>query len=129
MTTTAHWTTQMRGLLLVCAAYLAASASLGAQTAPVPAEPDTTTTEKKSETVQLSKFEVNTTQDTGYVANNTASALKTNEQLIRIPQAVTVVTRVPRSGSGTSGSGGSEITPTLEDVFIARTGHRFWEEE
>ena len=27
-----------------------------------------------------------------------------------------MVTRVPRSGSGTSGSGGSEITPTLEDI-------------
>jgi len=46
-----------------------------------------------SEIVRLSRFEVVTTQDRGYVANNAASALKTNQELMKIPQSVTVVTR------------------------------------
>jgi len=46
-----------------------------------------------NEVVSLSRFEVMTTQDRGYVANNAASALKTNQELMKIPQSVTVVTR------------------------------------
>ncbi|MBL9216607.1 MAG: TonB-dependent receptor [Opitutaceae bacterium] len=45
------------------------------------------------EILELSKFEVNTTQDKGYVAANTATGLKTRQELMRIPQSVTVVTR------------------------------------
>ena len=91
MTTTVPRAAHTRGLLLACAAFLSASVSLSAQTAPAPA--DAAATESKTEPVQLSKFEVNTTQNTGYVADNTATALKTNQELIKIPQAVTVVTR------------------------------------
>lgn len=78
--------------LITCAALIAATVQGQAQTAPA----DSTTPEaapEKKEVLQLSKFEVNTTRDTGYVANNTASGLKTNQALIEIPQSVTVVTR------------------------------------
>lgn len=41
----------------------------------------------------MTKFEVQTTQDKGYVANNSATGFKTNQELIKIPQSVTVITR------------------------------------
>lgn len=41
----------------------------------------------------LSKFEVSTTQGKGYVATNAATGFKTNQELIKISQSVTVVTR------------------------------------
>ena len=41
----------------------------------------------------ISRFEVTTTQGKGYVATNSASGFKTNQELIKIPQSVTVVTR------------------------------------
>jgi iron complex outermembrane recepter protein len=47
----------------------------------------------KDEAITLSRFEVTTTQGKGYVATNSATGFKTNEELIRIPQSVTVVTR------------------------------------
>lgn len=77
-------------LRLACA--LVAGAPLGslAQTAaPAPGSPAAANTEA----VRLSRFEVTTTQDKGYIANNTATGLKTNESLMKIPQSVTVVTR------------------------------------
>lgn len=43
--------------------------------------------------MSLSKFEVSTTQGKGYVATNSATGFKTNQELIKIPQSVTVVTR------------------------------------
>jgi iron complex outermembrane receptor protein len=55
--------------------------------------PAETTTDEKGTVVRLSKFEVVTTQDKGYVANNAATGFKTNQELIKIPQSVTVVTR------------------------------------
>lgn len=41
----------------------------------------------------MSKFEVISTQDKGYIANNLATAFKTKEELMKVPQSVTVVTR------------------------------------
>lgn len=41
----------------------------------------------------MSAFEVTSTQDKGYVSNNAATGFKTNQELIKIPQAITVVTR------------------------------------
>ena len=72
-----------------CAATLAAAASGFAQstTASAPAA------RPQSEAISLSKFEVVSTQDRGYVSNNSASGLKTNVELIKVPQSVTVVTR------------------------------------
>jgi len=43
--------------------------------------------------VVLSQFEVSTTQDKGYVTTNAATGFKTNQPLLNIPQAITVVTR------------------------------------
>lgn len=54
-----------------------------APSAPPPSEP----------VLNLSRFEVTTTQDKGYVANNAASGLKTNQELLKIPQSVTIITR------------------------------------
>lgn len=45
------------------------------------------------EILTLSKFEVVTTQNKGYVTTNAATGFKTNQELIKIPQAITVVTR------------------------------------
>lgn len=47
----------------------------------------------KEAEINLSSFEVVTTKDHGYVATNAASALKTNQELMKVPQAVNVVTR------------------------------------
>ena len=69
-------------ILVACAAIVAATSLTQAQTATNP-----------NEIVTLSKFEVTTTQDKGYVANNSATGFKTNEALIKIPQSVLVVTR------------------------------------
>jgi len=71
-------------MVAACAAFLAAI---------IPAWAQSTTTSgdsaNKDQVVNLSKFEVITTQDKGYVANNTATGFKTNEELIKIPQSVT----------------------------------------
>jgi iron complex outermembrane recepter protein len=88
MTTNPLRAAQTRGIFLACAAFLAASVPVLAQTT----APDSATP-PKGETLQLSKIEVNTTQDKGYVANNTATGFKTNQELIKIPQSITVVTR------------------------------------
>jgi len=75
-------------LSIICAALLAASSSAFSQSSPggtAAATPD--------ETVVLSKFEVTTTQGKGYVATNAATGFKTNRELIKIPQSVTVITR------------------------------------
>lgn len=41
----------------------------------------------------LSPFEVSSTKDKGYTSSNAATGFKTNEVLLQIPQAVTLVTR------------------------------------
>jgi len=43
--------------------------------------------------VIMSSFEVTSTQDKGYTSSNAATGFKTNEVLLKIPQAVTLVTR------------------------------------
>ena len=75
--------------LLSCAATFAAAVSGFAQPSTVPAPAP----RPQSEVVALSKFEVVSTQDRGYVSNNSATGLKTNVELIKVPQSVTVVTR------------------------------------
>lgn len=76
-------------MLVACAAMLAASSASVAQSTPeaVPAA------DKKEEAVVLSTFEVETTQGKGYTSSNAATGFKTNENLLKIPQAVTLVTR------------------------------------
>lgn len=73
-------------MLATCAALGAASSDAFAQTAP---------TEAKNDEVPiiLSSFEVSSTQGKGYTSSNAATGFKTNENLLKIPQAVTLVTR------------------------------------
>lgn len=73
--------------LLAAAAALAAPAYTFAQTAPAP-DPSS-----QEQVVQMSQFEVTTTQGHGYAAPTSAAAFKTNEALINIPQSVQVVTK------------------------------------
>lgn len=87
----------LRRMSVACAALAVASVPVLAQEATTTTTTTTTTADdsaaKKSEIVTLSKFEVVTTQGKGYNATNSATGFKTNEELIRIPQSVTVVTR------------------------------------
>src|SRR4051812_28759535 len=76
-----------RLVIATCAALVAASIPAFSQTAASDGTP------AKEPLLSLSKFEVTTTQDKGYVANNAATGLKTHQELIKIPQSVTVVTR------------------------------------
>jgi iron complex outermembrane receptor protein len=62
--------------------------SLSAQSTPAPDE-----TPPKDAPLILSKFAVTSTQDKGYTSTNAATGFKTNEDLMNIPQAVTLVTR------------------------------------
>lgn len=71
----------------IVTALAAVSVSANAQTTPA------ASSGPKEEVVALSKFEVSTTQGKGYVATNAATGFKTNQELIKIPQSVTVVTR------------------------------------
>ncbi len=72
-------------------AILAATTShLLAQSTNAPANSDK---EPDDDRVLLSAFEVSSTQDRGYTSSNSATGFKTNESLLKIPQAVTVVTR------------------------------------
>lgn len=75
--------------LLSCAATFAAAVSGFAQNSTVSAPAP----RPQSEVVALSKFEVVSTQDRGYVSSNSVTGLKTNVELIKVPQSVTVVTR------------------------------------
>lgn len=91
MTTTTHVTLVRKVLVASAAVFAASFASLQAQTTSAP-------TESKSASAQdaplvLSKFSVSSTQDKGYTSTNAATGFKTNEDLMKIPQAVTVVTR------------------------------------
>ncbi len=79
-------------LLRICS-FLAAAASVVSLSAQTPATPLVEDQAKKDDTVLLSKFNVASTQDKGYTSTNSATGFKTNDELMKIPQAVTVVTR------------------------------------
>jgi len=49
--------------------------------------------ERGEETITLTAFEVTSTMGRGYTSSNAATGFKTNEVLLKIPQAVSVVTR------------------------------------
>src|SRR5207253_2406426 len=69
--------------LLFCAA------SLDAQRAPVPSVSSTA----NDDPVQLEAFEVVMTQDKGYHSPYSGNALRTNEEIMKVPQSITVLTR------------------------------------
>ena len=77
---------ELKKVTVAGAAFVAASlASYAQTTTPAP--------EKKDDTVVLSAFQVVSTQGKGYTSSNSATGFKTNEDLLKIPQAVTLVTR------------------------------------
>ncbi len=92
MTTIKRSAVVTRRMIVACAALLAATSGAFAQKAPAsaagPAED-----QKKEEVITLSVFEVASTQGKGYTVTNAATGFKTNENLLKIPQAVTVLTR------------------------------------
>ncbi len=63
-----------------------------AQTVATPGQPAATEAPPEK-IIEMSKFEVRTTQGRGYVATNSATGMKTNEPLMDIPQAVVVITQ------------------------------------
>jgi iron complex outermembrane receptor protein len=88
---------RLLSLLRVCSVF-AAAASLGSLSAQTTTTTTTTTASteapaKKDDTLVLSKLTVTSTQDKGYTSTNGATGFKTNDELMKIPQAVTVVTR------------------------------------
>jgi iron complex outermembrane recepter protein len=71
--------------------WLSLGASIGtAQTAPVRSDP---AGGKDDQPVQLEAFEVVMTQDKGYHSPYSGSALRTNEEIMKVPQSITVLTR------------------------------------
>jgi len=76
-------------MLLTSAAFLVASSGAFAQPAPAapPAEE-----QKKEEVITLSVYKVIATQGTGYIAK-LATPFKTKQQIMDIPQAISMVTR------------------------------------
>ena len=50
-------------------------------------------TAKEDQPVQLEAFEVVMTQDKGYHSPYSGSALRTNEEIMKVPQSITVLTR------------------------------------
>jgi len=82
--------TKIRRALLSSLLAFTAHTVLLAQTESTPAKKPATTEE---ETIALSPFEVTMTQDRGYTAPNSGLALRTNEELIKIPQSISVITR------------------------------------
>ena len=76
-----------RTILVIIASWLSAVVTVYAQ---IESAPDKNSDKQK---ITLSTFVVNSTQNKGYTSTNNATGFKTNENLMRIPQAVTVVTR------------------------------------
>ncbi|MES2694911.1 MAG: TonB-dependent receptor plug domain-containing protein, partial [Verrucomicrobiota bacterium] len=81
------WSRPMLGALLA----LAAGGTGVAQTAPAPSS--STSTSQEEQPVQLQGFEVVMTQDKGYSTTNSGNALRTNEEIMKVPQSITVLTR------------------------------------
>jgi iron complex outermembrane receptor protein len=71
-------------MLVTCAASAVATSVIHAQSS---------SEAPKDDRVLMSNFEVTSTQGKGYTSSNAATGFKTNEELIKIPQAVTLVTR------------------------------------
>ena len=78
-----------RPVLVTCTAFLAVSSVSFGQSTDAAALAET----KGDEPVIMSTFEVSSTQGKGYTSSNAATGFKTNESLLQIPQAVTLVTR------------------------------------
>lgn len=94
MTTHTRLSTLVR-MLVACATGTVPSVALFANdstTTPAPAKAKADQ-EASGDTQVLSNFEVVTTRGKGYVSTNAATGFKTDQELMKIPQAVTVVTQ------------------------------------
>ena len=78
--------TPPRSLLAACAVCLLSAIPLSAQVSSPVADAD------KEKTIELSVYKVTSTQDTGYVSK-LATPFKTKQQIVDIPQSITIVTR------------------------------------
>lgn len=77
-----------RRALICCATCLVLATAAHAQVAPAaPADK-----KESGDVLNLSVYRVNSTQDSGYIAKS-ATPFKTQQQIVDIPQAITVVTR------------------------------------
>ena len=78
-----------RSLFAASAVFLSAVFPTFAQVKPAAAEAGQA---DNKETLELSVYKVTSTQDTGYAAKS-ATPFKTKQQIVDIPQAITLVTR------------------------------------
>ena len=83
----------LRRALIAAAAIFTGSAGVDAQTAPARNAPASTTETKEEQPIQLEAFEVVMTQDKGYHSPYSGNALRTNEEIMKVPQSITVLTR------------------------------------
>ncbi len=79
----------IRPLQVVAALFAAAQPAL----AQAPAAPAPTTPPPKENAVVLEPFEVVMTEQLGYNAPSSGMALRTNEQIMEVPQSISVITR------------------------------------
>src|SRR5580700_4296492 len=113
--------------LLGAAALAAAAVVLRAQSSPPP-EAAPAPSAAADQVVQMSAFEVTTTQGHGYVSSNAAEAFKTNESLMDIPQIDVVVTADLIKDLGYNNSsdilGYFGVAPQYEGEALAMRGVR-----
>jgi iron complex outermembrane receptor protein len=86
--TTPHRSRSTRGLLTLSAAVFASAVHIQAQTAP-----GSSSLGSEEQPIKLEAFEVIMTQDKGYHSSYSGSALRTNEEIMKVPQSITVLTR------------------------------------
>ncbi len=90
--TTSSFTSSLRRAFGAATALLAGTGALDAQTAPARSS-SAANDPKSDQPVQLEAFEVVMTQDKGYHSPYSGNALRTNEEIMKVPQSITVLTR------------------------------------
>jgi iron complex outermembrane receptor protein len=87
---TNHFTPHVRCLLTAAAGFGVGLLNAQAQSATPPA---TAASARDDKPIQLEAFEVVMTQDKGYHSPYSGNALRTNEEIMKVPQSITVLTR------------------------------------
>ena len=77
----------------IVAALLASVVGISALEAQTARAPASSSAAKDDQPVQLEAFEVIMTQDKGYHSPYSGNALRTNEEIMKVPQSITVLTR------------------------------------
>lgn len=133
MTTKSIASVRWSALQACAACLLTALPAIAQSTTPAPTAAETTTTTTTTTTqsspgteddkiVQLSAFRVSSSQGTGYVAE-AATPFKTKQQIVDIPQAITVMTRDMIQDIG--GYDSSDVLPYAGAVPKFGTGETF----